>query len=469
MNQLSAQHVEEGHRIAESIEQMVTRVPNLRHYFQRPPADEDRLYNANYVHTDDMRPDEKSQLVIRQPRTDKYHDPAIHYGLIASADQVMKDAHTRDKLAKEQGILCFEMEAAGLMDRFSCVVIRGICDYSDTHKSGEWQQYAAATAAAYAKELLAVISGDRVYKMVPLSGDMHHEKVLRAVVPAIKSSIDGLVKSVDTLGASADEQKEALAKTSKALVEIHKGLSLLNELQSDYKEKLNTLAENQAGKKSIDQVSDQLKHIQSSQEAFAKSLETLTHHIQVKQEESPSKDWDSLSDKAKEQKVDLDQMISITAVTMKEGSEIAERLGVSTKVTNKIGGVSDIFSSTSRAQKLWKRFLGDKGKQGRQSLTGLLITTKSSKDHHLRQGKVHIQTSQDHQGMGSALMQTSKDRPFRQDSAHMKMCNDHRTLASHLFHTNPSKNHPFRQDRAHQQTAEQRSSIPFTVLHAYLR
>lgn len=199
--------------------------------------------------------------------------------------------------------------------------------------------------------------------MVPLSGDMHHEKVLRAVVPAIKSSIDGLVKSVDTLGASADEQKEALAKTSKALVEIHKGLSLLNELQSDYKEKLNTLAENQAGKKSIDQVSDQLKHIQSSQEAFAKSLETLTHHIQVKQGESPSKDWDSLSDKAKEQKEDLDQMVSITAVTMKEGSEIAERLGVSTKVTNKIGGVSDIFSSTSRAQKLWKRFLGDKGKQ----------------------------------------------------------------------------------------------------------
>jgi hypothetical protein len=43
------------------------------------------------------------------------------------------------------------MEAAGLMDHFLCVVIRGICDYSDTHKNDILQGYAAATAAAYAK------------------------------------------------------------------------------------------------------------------------------------------------------------------------------------------------------------------------------------------------------------------------------------------------------------------------------
>jgi hypothetical protein len=49
------------------------------------------------------------------------------------------------------------MEAAGLMDNFPCVVIRGICDYADSHKNKEWQGYAAATAAAYAKELLSVI------------------------------------------------------------------------------------------------------------------------------------------------------------------------------------------------------------------------------------------------------------------------------------------------------------------------
>ncbi|KAL4755783.1 uncharacterized protein BDW70DRAFT_167857 [Aspergillus foveolatus] len=69
-------------------------------------------------------------------------DPVIHYGLIASGNQVMKDARTRDRLSRELGILCFEMEAAGLMDDFQCL---------------QWQEYAAATAAAYAKELLSVI------------------------------------------------------------------------------------------------------------------------------------------------------------------------------------------------------------------------------------------------------------------------------------------------------------------------
>ena len=363
LNQLSAQHVEEGHRIAESIEQMVTRVPNLRDHFLRPPPEKDRLYKADYVHTDDMRTDENSQLVVRQPRTGKHQDPAIHYGLIASADQVMKDAHTRDKLAKEQGILCFEMEAAGLMDRFACVVIRGICDYSDTHKNFDWQWYAAATAAAYAKELLAVISGDTVHKMVPMSGDKHHENVLKAVVPALKSSIDGLLKRVDTLGTSADEQKEALANTSKALDEIHRGLSMLNEASSDYKEKLNTLAEKHAERESIEQVSDQLKQIQSSQDDFAKSLETLTQHINVKQEESPSRDWESLSDKAKEQKVDLEEMTSITQGAIQGSSEIMGQIGVPKKLTNKLGGFGNILGATGKVGKFVNQFRGDKGEQ----------------------------------------------------------------------------------------------------------
>jgi len=70
----------------------------------------------------------------------------------------MKNALLRDKFAEENGVLCFKMEAAGLMNYFPCLVIRGICDYSDTHKNKEWQGYAAMTAAAYAKDLLARIA-----------------------------------------------------------------------------------------------------------------------------------------------------------------------------------------------------------------------------------------------------------------------------------------------------------------------
>ena len=74
----------------------------------------------------------------------------------------MKNAPLRDKFAKENGVLCFEMEAAGLMNHFPCLVIRGICDYSNTHKNKGWQGYAAMAAAAYAKDLLARIPVNKV-------------------------------------------------------------------------------------------------------------------------------------------------------------------------------------------------------------------------------------------------------------------------------------------------------------------
>lgn len=74
----------------------------------------------------------------------------------------MKDAQIRHQLAAEMGVLCFEMEAADLNDHFPYLVIRGICDYSDSHKNKEWQGYAAMVAAAYATELLQQIPPSKV-------------------------------------------------------------------------------------------------------------------------------------------------------------------------------------------------------------------------------------------------------------------------------------------------------------------
>src|SRR5947207_2572224 len=89
-------------------------------------------------------------------------EPEIHYGIIASGNMLIKDAATRDKIAKEIGndCVCFEMEAAGLMNNFPCLVIRGICDYADSHKSDQWQRYASATAAAYGKEFLGYVPSE---------------------------------------------------------------------------------------------------------------------------------------------------------------------------------------------------------------------------------------------------------------------------------------------------------------------
>jgi nucleoside phosphorylase len=93
--------------------------------------------------------------VLRRSRKPK--KPVIHYGIIASGNQVIKDSRVRDRLGQEFEALCVEMEAAGLMNDFSYIVIRGICDYADSYKNNAWQEYTALVAAAYVKELLSVI------------------------------------------------------------------------------------------------------------------------------------------------------------------------------------------------------------------------------------------------------------------------------------------------------------------------
>ncbi|KAF7507541.1 hypothetical protein GJ744_010332 [Endocarpon pusillum] len=166
LHDIRALHARKGHRIVDSANAMIQRNSRLRKKFKHPGLEHDRLYATNYVHVDDDQPCvdvcDDTTLIMRKPRSEDEDNPVIHYGLIASADKLMKDATIRDRLAAEHDVLCFEMEAAGLMDNFPCLVVRGICYYSDTHENDEWQGYAAATAAAYAKELLQAMPGEEV-------------------------------------------------------------------------------------------------------------------------------------------------------------------------------------------------------------------------------------------------------------------------------------------------------------------
>ncbi|KAE8143784.1 nucleoside phosphorylase domain-containing protein [Aspergillus pseudotamarii] len=125
--------------------------------FNREVAGPDYLFSADYDHIsgDTCERCDRKMLV---ERTQRDQEAMIHYGTIASGNQVMRNALERDRISSElDGALCFDMEAAGLMNDFQCLVIRGISDYADSHKNKRWQGYAAGTAAAYAKELLAVL------------------------------------------------------------------------------------------------------------------------------------------------------------------------------------------------------------------------------------------------------------------------------------------------------------------------
>lgn len=163
VQQLSSVHERRGHKIVETINSAITRNPRLKRNYERPPPTSDILFVSDFVHLIRNRPclglcdGDVCNQVSRPQRASPESEPVVHYGLIASADKLVKDATVRDKLAETEQVLCFEMEAAGLMNAFPCLVIRGICDYSDTHKNDRWQGYAAAAAAAYARELLYMI------------------------------------------------------------------------------------------------------------------------------------------------------------------------------------------------------------------------------------------------------------------------------------------------------------------------
>lgn len=154
MSALRAKHELSPSRVPIILQQKLASLPAYCH-----PDIPDHLFDATCVHesvTHGCNRCDLSKLVKRDSRTgDKFK---VHYGAIASGNQVIRSGMIRDNVAQELGVICFEMETASLHDTLPCLLIRGICDYSDSHRSKEWQKYAAATAAAYARELTEELS-----------------------------------------------------------------------------------------------------------------------------------------------------------------------------------------------------------------------------------------------------------------------------------------------------------------------
>ncbi|KGO67652.1 hypothetical protein PITC_064150 [Penicillium italicum] len=185
-------HEMKGSKIPQYLKDLETNWPKLALKYIRSKSLKDVLFKADCEHVDkpntgedheyehegevDYEEDEEEEeeeendcincdqtkIVRRKPR-----DMRVHYGLIASGNKVVKNAQLREEINKKLGgeVLCFEMEAAGLMNDFPCLVIRGICDYADAHKNKNWQEHAAAVAAAFAKELLTFVPAQDVEQM----------------------------------------------------------------------------------------------------------------------------------------------------------------------------------------------------------------------------------------------------------------------------------------------------------------
>jgi nucleoside phosphorylase len=142
---------------AEIATQLAVQYNTIKANYARINTSHPRLSGFGYPGpaNDKLYQQQNPKLVLQRPRDprDQGAHPVIHWGKIASGDQVMKNAPTRDLLAQHHGIVCFEMEAAGVMTKLPCLVIRGVSDYCDSHKNDMWQGYAATVAAGFAREV----------------------------------------------------------------------------------------------------------------------------------------------------------------------------------------------------------------------------------------------------------------------------------------------------------------------------
>ena len=179
----------------------------LRADFASPGPRQDRLFENSYIHVDGYQYCDSCSPEHEISRQERYDpdEPEVHYGLVASGNLVIKDGVIRDQVARQfGGVLCFEMEAAGIMNDLPAVVIRGISDYADSHRNHLWQGYAALMAAVYTKRLLGFITALKVVQQ-PNVADILDLDLSREPV-TVRETLD-LVDASDSVymsGASSD-------------------------------------------------------------------------------------------------------------------------------------------------------------------------------------------------------------------------------------------------------------------------
>jgi hypothetical protein len=132
---LAADHRIRGSRVTQYLHDMLQKFPAMKEEYFHPGPEQDHLFQADYAHPGGANCCNCDKQRTADQDARRNTNPRFHYGTIGSANTVVKDARVRDELRQALKIICVEMEAAGLMDSFPCLVIRGICDYADSHKN----------------------------------------------------------------------------------------------------------------------------------------------------------------------------------------------------------------------------------------------------------------------------------------------------------------------------------------------
>ncbi|KAL6695088.1 nucleoside phosphorylase domain-containing protein [Trichoderma pleuroticola] len=160
--------------------QDAARKKRRRARYQYPGVTHDTLFASDYIHQHRLEPCDtcgnmdklgeicesasrascadlgcdEARLVKREVFDVSYGGFNIFIGRIGSGNTVMRSAKDRDRIASLHNLVAFEMEGAGAWDEVPCLMVKGVCDYADSHKNKQWQDFAAATAACVMKAIL---------------------------------------------------------------------------------------------------------------------------------------------------------------------------------------------------------------------------------------------------------------------------------------------------------------------------
>jgi nucleoside phosphorylase len=224
VTKLEAFHLREESRIPEFLHEMEKNLgPKKALKFTRP-LQEDRLFQSTYSHIQGAKTCDFCETAKIVQRTSRETDePGIHYGLIASGNVVVKDSNFRDQIKQDRDYTpyCVEMEAAGVMNYLPCLVIRGICDYADSHKNDAWQGYAAAVAAAFSKELLTMVDDENM-AIARLSGFGMHVRMVMFL--AIELMITSLLKSISVFLSTCQIFRLSIVLWDEAMISTDYGI-----------------------------------------------------------------------------------------------------------------------------------------------------------------------------------------------------------------------------------------------------
>jgi hypothetical protein len=257
--------------LRKDVENLTSKNPNLQAKLRHPGRPFDRLYPSNSIHVgQDGSPRGKCSKKCGQPRPRKRRadDVHIHCGLVGSTNRVIKNAMKRDSLSREHGIICVETEAAGLMDNFPCLIIRGICDYADSHKNDDWQGFAAAVAAVTAVRILSLVSNEHITSAMHILDEKDMKFILDSVKTQVVKSTNALDQRIEVAEKALEGVKDTMELLQSISSENQKAIDELRSAHGDHEAKLNQ-AVRHSQEKLLGQVDDMSIYLQQRHDTAA--------------------------------------------------------------------------------------------------------------------------------------------------------------------------------------------------------